>query len=291
MFAGADFVFTEMVRGDKILDGDEHQLKKLFIPKDMEDVTIVQIICEDIELIDKTVTEVMKKNPNVFEINYNMGCPQSTLAKNECGGGIVGNSILVGKVAKKLFDACSKFNVKPSIKIRLGIKRDDITIYENTKQIQSAGIKKIYIHGRVLKDSYNKPATYEEIEKVVNDFPRMEIIANGDVVDSLSLSKILKTNAKGVLVGRAALENPFVFKELKSIGGYELKKSGVSILDKREVLLKFLEFAKLDDVSLSHIKQNIAYMSKGIIGGADLRRKINDLENIDEIIKIIEKFN
>lgn len=288
--SGADFVFTEMIRVEKILEDEEHQLKKLQIPEDMRDKTIVQIICEDISLIEKGVKKVVELSQNIFEINYNMGCPQSSLAKQECGGGIVSNSQKVEDVARALNKACNKFGVEASIKIRIGLTRDDITIYENVKRIRDAGIKKVYIHGRVLRDGYNRPATYEEIAKVKNLFSDMLIIGNGDVKDSDSLNRMLKqTNCDGVLVGRAALENPYVFRELKT-GNVEIDSQGVALKERLVMILEFLNYAKQEEISLSHAKANITYMTKSVIGGSEFRFGVNNCLNYDELIDFCQNF-
>lgn len=286
---GADLVFTEMVRCEKILEDEEYQLKKLYIPESQREKTIVQIIAENVENIEKAINKILEINPFLKEINYNMGCPQSTLCKNENGGGIVGNSDKVERVAKILFKSCKKCGIDASIKIRLGLTRDDITIYENVKRIHNSGIKKVYIHGRTLSDNYNKPATYEEIAKVKNMFPSMQIIGNGDVKDSQSLSELTKqTLCDGVLVGRAALENPRIFEELKN---KEVKQnlSGTEIKERKYAILEFLKYAKKYDISLSHASANIAYMTKGVIKAAEYRKEINNAKSIDEFIEITEK--
>lgn len=287
---GADYVFTEMVRGEKILEQDEFQIQKLKVSKDMQNLTIVQIICEDILNIEKTVDKVIQLNPFTFEINYNMGCPQSSLVKSEMGAGIVGNPKKVEQVAEILQNACQKYNVKASIKIRLGITRDNITIYKNVEKIKKAGIKKIYIHARTIDDTYNKHATYSEIAKVKELFKDLEIIANGDVLDSASYNNILETNCDGVLIGRAALQNPIIFKKIKE-GRFEKNKSGDFINSKKEIILDYLNFAKEDKISISHIKANLAYMTKGLIGVNEIRAKINNISDIEEIIEFFRSIN
>ena len=181
--SGADFVFTEMVRVEKMIEGDIFQLRKLRIPKDMESKTIVQIICEDTTRIEECVDKIVEVTNGLFEINYNMGCPQSTMAKNECGGGIVKNPKKVFEVSRALANACFKHNIKASIKIRIGKDRESINILENISNIKQAGINKIYIHGRTLLDGYRRPATYKEIGQVKQTYQELEIIGNGDITD------------------------------------------------------------------------------------------------------------
>lgn len=289
---GADYVFTEMIRTERILENEENALKKLKIPTELINKTFIQIISEDPNNIEKAIDKIMKLNPQIKEINYNMGCPQSSLCKKECGAGIIGNSTKVQTIAKILKKSCDRYNITPSIKIRLGLKRENITIYENTKKIQETGITKLYIHGRTLDDTYNKPATYEEIKKVKEMFPNMEIIANGDVKNINSLNKIIETNCDGILIGRAALEDPLIFSKLKNKQIEEILKEGegINFSKRKKILIKFLEYAKKDNLSISQTKANLTYMTKNIIKANEYRKLINDTNKYDEMIKITTDF-
>ena len=235
-----------------------------------------------------------------------MGCPQSTLCKKECGGAIVGNTKKVERVAIELEKACRKYNIIASIKIRLGLKRDKITIFENAKVIQNASINKLYIHGRTLDDTYIKPATYDEIKHVKELFPQMQIIANGDIKDITSFQKILKTNCDGVLIGRAALENPRIFSELKIVHSawsterraekslcpmpYALSsKSGINLSDRKNMILEFLEIANEYNLDLGKVKSNLAYMTRSVIGASKFRESVNDSKSIEEIVILLNK--
>ncbi len=299
---GADFVFSEMVKVERLLDGDETQIRKATLDCNLINKTFIQIISESIDIIEDGVKKVLEINPNLLEINYNMGCPQSSLCKQELGGGIVRNPQKVYDVSKRLFDVCLKYGVRPSVKIRLGIDRDDINIVENVRRIGEAGICKIYIHGRTLRDGYNRPATYDEIGKVIDNtrnqkisgqseassdsFDEIEIIGNGDVCDLNSFNKILKTNCSGVLIGRAALENPLIFNDIKN--GVDCSSlSGVDMRSRKSLIVEYLGYAQEYDLNLSYIKSNLAYLTKGVVGGADFRRQINDITNLDEIVSFV----
>ncbi|MDA3855610.1 MAG: tRNA-dihydrouridine synthase family protein [Candidatus Woesearchaeota archaeon] len=286
LYFGADFVFTEIIRVDKLIEDDEVQLRKASIDKNQINQTLIQIIAEDIENIEKGVEKVIEINPGVKEINYNMGCPQSTLCSKELGGGIIKNPSKVFEVSKRLSIICSKHSIIPSVKLRIGITREQINILEIVEQIQLACIKKIYIHGRTLRNGYNRPATYNEIKEVKEKYPELEIIANGDVFNLDSYNEIIKTNCDGVLIGRAALENPKIFKLIKN-HIIEDNKSGTDLNERKEAILKYLEFAKEYNTSISHIKANLSYLTRNTIGGAEFRKSINDLSSIEEILEVI----
>lgn len=289
--SGADFVFTEMVRAEKVIEGELHQINKLKIPKDMQDKTIVQIICEDINNIEKSVDKIVELCPNLKEINYNMGCPQSTMSHNECGGGIVKNPAKVKEVSTKLQNACKKYGVIASVKIRLGIDRENITIYENVKNMKEVGIGKVYIHGRTLKDGYIRPATFEEIKEVKIQNPDLEIIANGDIKYSDKLNEVInETNCDGVLIGRAALENPYVFNELKE--GRAIKNhSGIKISERIQMIKELLEYGQIENLEMDYLKQNIVYLTKGVILGNEFRKEINQVHTYKEVFDICDNFS
>lgn len=280
---GADYVFSEMVRVDKLLDGDEHQLGKASIDPNLIENTFIQIIAEDISNIEKGVEKIVEINPKIKEINYNMGCPQSRLCKLEIGGGLIKNSKKVYEVSKRLFDICSKFGVRASVKIRIGKDRDNINILENVEMIRKAGILKIYIHGRTLRDGYNRPATYDEIKEAIGKYPDLEIIGNGDVCGVDSFNKIIETNCSGVLIGRAALENPQVFLDIKNNVKTDIR-SGETLSNRLEMIKKYLVYVKEYDLSISHLKTNLSYLTRGVIGGAEFRKEINNISEIDSII-------
>ncbi len=284
-----DFVFTEMIRIDKLLDNDEVQIRKAKVEQSQIKQTVFQILAEDISLISKGVKKLQELNPELIEINYNMGCPQSSLCKNFNGGGILKNPDKIKEVAVKLFNICKKLNITPSIKTRLGVNRSDISIYDNLKLFEKIGFKKIYIHGRTLDDGYVKSATYSEIQKCIEEFPNLEIIFNGDIVGSQSFNNAIQTKTNGVAIGRAALENPKIFYYLKNNINFEFNKSGENIKKRQDIILKYLKYAKQYDLNNSYTKANLSYLTKGCIGASEYRKEINNLNNIDNIIELSEK--
>ena len=286
---GVDFVFTEMIRVDKLLENDEVQLRKANVPKEQIKQTIFQILAEDISLIDGGIRKLKELNHQIFEVNYNMGCPQSSLCKNFNGGGILKNKERIEQVAKELFKVCTELNVVPSIKIRIGVTRDDICIYDNLKLFKEIGIKKIYIHGRTLGCGYVRPATFDEIKKCVKMFPDLDIIYNGDVVGTKSFKKAVETRADGVAIGRGALEYPKIFYYLKNNIDCEFNKSGDDIKNRQDMILKYLEYVKKYQLNNSYIKSNLSYLTKGCIGASEYRKDINNLDNVDDMIEVSGK--
>lgn len=286
---GADFVFSEMIRTKQFLDEDEVQIRKATIAKDAASRTILQIICEeDLSEIEKSVHKLKTLNPDVLEINYNMGCPQSSLCKKENGGGILKNPEKIKKVCELFASACFENSVVPSVKTRIGVSRTKITILDTLRIINDSGIKKVYVHGRVLGEPYSKSATYDEIALAKRAFPDMEIVGNGDVCDDYSFKNMVDSGADGVMIGRCALEYPDVFEKLKN-GSFNKEKSGENISDKKYLILRFLELAGKYELPDSYIKSNLSYLTKSCIGGAGIRKSVNNITDFEELQSFLKR--
>jgi len=147
-------------------------------------------------------------------IDINFGCP--TKRVNGHGGG----SVLLQE-PQLIYDIINAIrtklplNIPLSAKIRLGYE-DEHFLFDNVAAIEDAGASKLVIHGRTKKDGYQPPARWEKIAKI-NAMSKMNIVANGDIKDrqSLLLCQAM-TGCNEFMIGRAALQNPFIFKELRS---------------------------------------------------------------------------
>ena len=284
---GADFVFSEMIRLDKLIEDDVAQSRKIKLDEEYTLKTIFQVMSEDIENLENGLNKFYEIIKNPIEINYNMGCPQSSLAKNFVGGGILKDLPRVEYVCKTLSDFCITKNIIPSIKIRLGPSRDKIVLEKVLDIARDNGINKVYVHGRCLRDGYNRPATFDEIKIAVKNHPDMEIVVNGDIKDYESFNIAIDTGCSSVLIGRAALEDPRIFNILKdNEQKFEIVSNGVKIEDRMDIILEFLTLSKGYDLPISFTKGNLAYLTRGVIGGSEFRNKVNDCKNIDEILKL-----
>jgi tRNA-dihydrouridine synthase B len=271
LFYGANYVFTEMVWAERILNKNEFEEIKLQI--DDEKHTIIQVIAENSKSILSFVKLLKKRYSCVPELNFNMGCPQSTMSKRMLGGGILKDKEKMKEYAIKFSKACKKYDFTPSVKIRVGVDKPDLESY--LKIIKLSGINKVYIHARTLTQGYAKPADYLSLKKTkLNGF---DIIVNGDIKCKGSLLKAMNSvKCSGAMIGRAALNDPTIFYRLKG---------GKTQPSKKEVLLKFLEYAK--DLPKATLKRNISWLTQNMVHGAIIRHKINSAKTIDEIKKVI----
>lgn len=283
---GADYVFSELIWAEDIIEYKEHAQRKL--KTDNISKTIFQIGAKDINLIALAIKKIKEIHPKINEINYNMGCPQSSLAKELVGGGILFSVEQMEKVAKIFADSCAKYDIIPSIKLRLGTRPDNIQINEYIQILSEKGVSKFYIHGRTLRHPYSIPAKYDEIAEVKKSFHQLEIIYNGDVRGYDDYKLITKsTKCDGVMIGRKGLEDPSVFLQIKN-KKIMPKKNQFSFEERKDVIQRFLEIAKEDDLDISLIKMNLSWMTRELEGGSSFRQKVNKIKYLEELNNLIE---
>lgn len=272
---GADFVFSELLLADKL--GEEHYQRKLTLPADDSVKTIFQIGAKSSDEVERAILFLTQTIPQIKEINLNMGCPQSSMQQRGVCGGLLYNQELMGELAASLAHNCKVKNIIPSVKLRLGTSPTNIKITEYIATLRKAHIKKIYIHLRPLRYNYTHPAIIKPVIGLQEKFSDVEIILNGDI-DSFKAYEVLTTTAscRGVMIGRAALSNPFIFEQIKnktnsSHGPYNplakdphlLCKGQQVIMDKEKQAI-IISFLRAASIPLSVLKANLSWLIKGV---------------------------
>ncbi len=205
----SDFViFREMVSAEAIVRGSEKTLKMCEFKKSERPI-VIQIFGSNAETITKAAKIIVQKfKPDGIDIN--MGCPVPKIVKKSNSGATLmkdhGRACEIVKSLKK-----ADLGVPVSVKTRLGWDRED-EILELAPKLEKAGVDLITIHGRTKKQGYIGQANWEMIGRVKEKL-NIPVLTNGDVVDKESLAECLKiTKADGVMIGRGALGNPWIFR-------------------------------------------------------------------------------
>ena len=219
-------------------------------------------------------------------IDFNCGCPAPKIVKNGEGSALMQNPQLVGEILSAIRKAVK---LPVSVKFRLGYD-ENINAVEIAKVAENSGADFITVHGRTRPQFYSGAANWYEIAKVKSAV-KIPVIANGDVKDFDSLDEILKiTKADGVMIGRAAQGNPFIIGALLKYFMTGEKISSPNILERAEVMKrhfkKLIEF-KGENVAVREMRAHAAWYTKGIKGGAELRKNFNRAETVEDFEKII----
>ena len=202
---GASVTYTEMLSARAML----HERKKTDLmtrTTDMEKIKIAQVFGKEPDVVSEVLTYPVLQKFDGFDIN--MGCPAPKIIRNGEGSALMKDF----KLASQIIKSCKSKTDKPvSVKFRLGF--DNIVATDFAKMCEESGADFITVHGRTTLQGYGGKANYEEIAKVKASV-KIPVIGNGDVVDSKSYKEMIATGVDGVMVGRGAQGNPWLFAKL-----------------------------------------------------------------------------
>lgn len=210
---GVDVLISEFISSDAISRNVDSSLKKMTFD-DAERPLAIQIFGNNEESLCTAAQIAAQANPDFIDINW--GCPVRKIAGKGCGSGILND---IPKMIKLTEAVVKSVNIPISVKTRLGYSDEDKPIVEVAERLQDIGVQLLSIHGRTRSQMYKGTADWNLIGKVKNN-PRMHIpvFGNGDID---SAEKMLEYKNRygvdGILIGRAAMGNPFIFKQCKQI--------------------------------------------------------------------------
>ena len=271
------FLYTEMIATGSLIYGK--CLDQLDFNKEEHPVGI-QLGGSDIN--DLVECSKMSEQRGYDEINLNVGCPSDRVQKGKFGACLMLEPNLVGDCLKNMQDAV---NIPVSIKCRLGID-ENISyefLYNFISIVKESGINIFIIHARNgilsgLSPRQNRnipPLKYDYVYKLKEDFPELEIIINGGI-KSLEESKTHLKKVDGVMIGRAAYDNPFMLKDIES-NFYNIDSCAES---KKEILNKYLEYVEMqlkNGHNLSKMMKHLFGLSRGDKYAKTFRIKIIEI--------------
>ena len=234
---------------------------------------------------------VEKSNPDIIDINY--GCPVKKVTKKGAGAGIL---LDVPKMISMTKEIVKTTNIPVTVKTRLGWDENTQYIVEVAERLQDVGIQAISIHGRTRKQMYKGNADWTLIGEVKNN-PRMiiPVFGNGDV-NSPEKAKEVKSKygVDGIMIGRAAIGNPWIFNEIKHFmkTGEHLKKP--TIENRVAVCKQHIKHSinwKGETLGIIEMKRHYTNYFKGIPNFKPFRNKLVTANKLEDIEKTLDQVN
>lgn len=278
-------VCTEMVSAKALYYNDE-KTKLLLDTKNEKRPISMQLFGSDVESM-RVATRYLNDIADIIDIN--MGCPAPKVIKNGDGSKL----LLDLKLAEEIVSAVVEEAKHPvTVKFRKGWDENNIVAVEAARIFEKAGASAITIHGRTRTDYYSGTADLEIIKKV-KEAVKIPVIGNGDVKDGPSALKMFEyTGVDGIMIGRASIGNPFIFREIQDYLQEETHEN-ITKEEKLDTIIQHINLAveiKGENIGIKEMRKHLSAYIKGLPNSAEAREKINKMETKIELEKYLKNF-
>lgn len=284
---GAALTYTEMVSAKGLYYGDRKTPKLLYIPENAG-LTGVQIFGSEPEIIG-WAAKMLNSGLNCF-LDINMGCPVPKVVRNGDGSALMKNPDLIYDIVAA---AVSNTDKPVTVKMRKSFDENSPTAVECALAAEAAGAAMVTVHGRAREQYYQGQADWDIIRRV-KEALHIPVIGNGDVTCGADALRMMKeTGCDGVMIGRGALGNPWIFDDLLCAWeGREFHLPTWS--EKSEMMIRHydgLVELKGEYSAVREMRKHVGWYTKGYPGAAKLRGKVNDITDGAELREVLKLEN
>lgn len=285
---GADMVYTEFVSSDALIRSVNKTQQKL-ITHEEERPVVIQIYGREVDPMVEAAKIVEEAQPDILDINF--GCPVKRVAGKGAGAGMLRDIPKMLEITKAVVDAVK---IPVTVKTRLGWDNDSKIIVDLAEQLQDCGVAALAVHGRTRSQMYTGEADWSLIGKIKeNQRMHIPIIGNGDVTsDVIAKEKFDKYGVDAIMVGRATIGRPWIFKEIKHYLQTGEHMPELSFEEKMAVIRQQVNdsVARLDEYrGILHIRRHLAAtpLFKGIPNFRDTRIAMLRAASVEELFAIL----
>lgn len=278
---GCGLVYTEMVSAKAILYKNKNT-EPLLSTDDREHPVAVQLFGSDPDIMGDMAAKIESER-NFEIIDINMGCPVPKIVNNGEGSALMNCPDQVKKILKNII---SKVHTPVTVKIRKGFNENSVNACEIAKIAESCGVSAVAIHGRTREQYYSGKADLQVIADVKKAV-KIPVIGNGDICDVESAIRMYEvTGCDGIMVGRAARGNPWIFRQLSEYfeNGRIIAKPGRNeVIDMILRHCRMLIEEKGEYTGIREMRKHVGWYTFGMPHSASIRGRVNTLESYDEL--------
>lgn len=284
---GCGLVVTEMVSAKAILYKNRNTQELLRI-RDEERPAAVQLFGSDAEIMGEIAGVVSEGNCDLIDVN--MGCPVPKIVNNGEGSALLREP----KKVEAILTAMVKKSKKPvTVKIRKGFNDSSVNAVEIAKIAEGCGVAAVAVHGRTREQFYSGKADWEIIRQV-KEAVKIPVIGNGDVYGAKEAKAMLdRTGCDGVMIGRGAKGNPWIFSQILHYLETGEVLPGPSVLEIKAMILRhgqLLSEDKGEFTAMREMRKHMAWYTAGLPHSAALRNEINLVETLEEMVGLLERY-
>lgn len=284
---GVDMMYTEFISSEGLIRDAAKSMQKLDI-FEYERPIGIQIFGSNIDSMREATEIATKANPDLIDINY--GCPVKNVACRGAGASLLQDIDKMVAMTKAVVEST---HLPVTVKTRLGWDDNTKNVYEVAERLQDVGIKALTIHGRTRSQMYKGQADWTLIRDIKrNPIINIPIFGNGDV-DSIEKAANwrLEYEVDGIMIGRAAIGYPWIFREIKHFFATGERLQGPSIHERIEVcrthLQKSIEW-KGEKTGIFEMRRHYSNYFKGIPNFKEYRMQLVTLESVFAINDVLE---
>lgn len=286
---GADVLVTEFVSSDALIRNVKNNIEKMVFAEQERPIGI-QIYGHDIPTMVEAAKIVEIQKPDFIDLNF--GCPVKKVVRRGAGAGMLQDIPKMIEMTSQIVKAVS---VPVTVKTRIGWDEKSIDLIEMVKKLQDTGIQFLTLHFRTRQQMYTGKADWSWMKKIDNDTNiSLPIVGNGDIIDGKTAKeKFENYNISGIMIGRAAIGNPWIFKSIKTYLETNQFLPEPSLSQKINIATKQLENNVAyygERVGVKLMRRHFVQYFKGIQNFRKTKIKLlrnDDLEGNKEILQFI----
>ena len=284
---GAGMAVSEMVTSNSLLYGSAKTLRRANHEGEVNPIS-VQIAGADPKMMAEAARYNVDNGAQIIDIN--MGCPAKKICNVMAGSALLRDESLVAQILRAVVNAV---DVPVTLKIRTGWDKQNRNAVAVARMAEDIGVQALAMHGRTRACAYTGDAEYETIA-AVKQAVNIPLIANGDITTPEKARFVLQqTGADAVMIGRAAQGRPWIFREIE-----HYLKTGTHLLppevnEIHRVMLEHLHdlyqfYGDLTGIRMA--RKHISWYTKGLVGSANFRHNMNQLQTIELQLAAINEF-
>ncbi|HLJ75295.1 MAG TPA: tRNA dihydrouridine synthase DusB [Thermoanaerobaculia bacterium] len=287
---GAGLVVSEFISSEG-LTRDNARTKQMLAFSEAERPVAIQIYGGDPDRMDDAAAIVEAEGVDIVDVN--MGCPVRKIVNSGAGSALLKDFDRAANVVEKIR---KRVNIPVTVKVRKGWESDDVVPL--LKRFEEIGVAAIAIHGRTRNEAYTGASDWGYIAQVKREL-RIPVWGNGDVKTPADAQRMFdQTKVDGVMIGRAALHNPFIFRDIMCEGRLQpaddrLKPVPHELERRIDAMQRYL--AKIDGApqpdkwKLHKARTVIGWFSKGIAHGKDIRNGLADITSVGDVQRLLDQ--
>ncbi len=286
---GADIVYSEFIAAEALIRDAVRSFAKMKIAE-LERPVVIQIFGSKLESMVESAKIVEDAGADILDINF--GCWVKKVVRNDAGAAFLKNPERMAEVVSALSEAVS---IPVTAKTRLGWDKDSIVILEVAQMLEQANCKALAVHCRTRDMAMRGEADWSWGAKIKSMLKSMPLIINGDIKSAYDAKRAFdETNCDGIMIGRAAIGNPFLFKQVKDYLNSGIEPGPNSHTDSIRICKKHLDLTlevKGKPRGIFEFRKHYSGYLKGLHSASHIRQMLVQLMEYDEIIDTLDKYD